>query len=102
MVYCGNEKPLWYCKNAMNNVKYKCIYAICNDCFTKKGNKKRKRQGIINDEFVCDHKYLDFFAESGYFKADFIITRKSRGDIFPTECVDCKRIFTDVKTTGTV
>ena len=60
MVFCGNEKPLWCCKNAMNHVKHECIYALCNDCFTKKGSKKRKRSVLINDESVCDHSYLDF------------------------------------------
>ena len=44
MVFCGNEEPLWCCKNAMNNVKHKCTYAICNDCFTKKMKKVKKKE----------------------------------------------------------
>ena len=89
----------------MNNVKHKCTYAICEDCFRKKhekGNKKRKRNLLINDTSDCDHTHLDFFVESDYFSPDFIEMRKDRGDIFPTKCADCKRIFTNVKSTGIV
>ena len=51
---------------------------------------------------VCNHINLDFFAQSDYFSAEFISIRETRGDIFPTICVDCNRKFTNVKSTGTV
>ena len=105
MVFCGNEQPLWCCKNAMNNVKHECIFALCNDCKTKRDGKrpkKRTRSTLVNDGATCDHNDLEFFAQSDYFSAEFIKTRKDRGDIFPTKCSGCNRIITNVKTTGFV
>ena len=80
----------------MNKPSDKCKYALCSHCYIKKETiqqGKRSRLTIIRNTKHCNHNNLEVFAESDYFKPEFVRKRHERGDIFPTECAECQRAF---------
>ena len=96
IVYCGSSNPIWTCRNGMNKPLHKCRFALCSQCYIKKQglrHAKRNRSMIVKNKKDCDHNNLDVFGESECFKPEYVKTRHERGDIFPTECFECKRSF---------
>ena len=96
IVYCGSSNPIWTCKNGMNKPLHKCRFALCSHCYIKRQGLrqvKRNRSMVVKNRNDCDHNNLEVFGESECFKPEYVKTRHERGDIFPTECFECKRSF---------
>ena len=87
----------------MNNVKHKCVHALCNECYmnqytndsNNRSSKRVRGMNYVNDENACDHVNLQVFTDNSYFDPTFVQGRKERNDIFPEKCVICQKIFSN-------
>ena len=84
----------------MNNIRHKCKYALCNDCFEReKGHRPIQGQHIslAHDKFIFNHVNLNLFTESYNFEAVFVKLKIARDNIFPLIFEDFTRKFSHAK-----
>ena len=103
LVYCGHDNPVWSCKNAMNNAKHPCKFALCSHCYFNRNDRsqgKRRRLTMIRSKDSCCHRNLEINTQGEYFNPEYVNRRLKKGDIFPTVCAVCQRTFSNNKITA--
>ena len=78
-VYCGDNNPLWMCRDAMKT-ETNCTYALCNGCkvvltgtlANNSSRRKRVERNMDKDQYEreCDHniKSLSMFSDKKHFE----------------------------------
>lgn len=85
-------------------MEHKCVYAVCNKCYSNNqqksltrgnGNTRSSRNtDKDSDEKVCNHTQLEIFTDTLYYREKAIEEKKQEEDIyFPFVCVKCKNQF---------